>query len=52
MNQSKAALRTIGIKLGYYESRPDAAYTIDSLVDFNEEILNKIVGYAFEERSE
>ena len=43
MNQSKAALRAIGIKLGYYESRAEVAYAIDSLVDFNEEILNKIV---------
>ena len=46
--QGNAILRMLGIRFGgYYSSDPQTAYEIDSLMDFQEDILNKFGGYVF-----
>lgn len=43
--QSNAVLRVLGIRHGYYTEDPMIAYNIDSLVDFQEDIIGKFVGF-------
>ena len=46
--QGNAILRVLAIRFGgYYSDDPQVAYNIDSLMDFQEDILNKFGGYCF-----
>ena len=45
--QSKAAARAVAIKFGYYSDDPEIMWQIDSILDFNQENNDPIIGYAF-----
>ena len=46
--QGNAIMRMLGIRFGgYYSEDPQIAYNIDSLMDFQEDILGKFGGYLF-----
>ena len=40
MYQSNAILRMLAIRLGYYTTDPDVAYSIDSICDFIEDVVD------------
>ena len=45
MPQSNAILRMLGIRLGYYTEDPMTAWAIDSILDFIEDHMGKLVAY-------
>ena len=47
MCQCNSIMRMLGIRLGYYAEDPQTCYNIDSLCDFQEDILNKFGGFLF-----
>ena len=48
MDQSKAIARAVAIKNGFYPTDPETMWACDSLVDFNQENCDKILGYLFD----
>ena len=48
MDQSKAIARAVAIKHGFYPTDPETMWACDSLVDFNQENCDKILGYLFD----
>ena len=47
MTQSNAILRMVGIRNNFYHTDPQVCYSIDSLLDFHEDIIEKHGKYIF-----